>query len=578
MRAANPAAAVDPGLAAVSDQHFERSKLVVLGLATKDARQADWDYERELAGTLLSDTRLYRAAAEERGMQSLAGVMRDLELVLLQTSMSEQRDAASLEQLQRLIRRRDLITKMEIVHAGGEMRRVLRASRCALCGGNVLRHVQATRTRTSGRGPADRGPADFEVAMKSIGVAAVVVGLVVGAAQGAVAFEPADSPRLARAKDLISEERWTAAIPELRAAVNDRKEQNKDEVLFWLAHSQNQAGDLAEAVESIRKLQANYPKSRWKQPAGSLMIELAQKLGRRDLLWLTAVPPPPPVGPRRRRRPPVPVRRRACERAARRRPPPAAVVPRHRRRTVRPRRRPPPAPPTAATWFAEAYLPDTDLRVQALGRLIPTDAPKVIPILRNIALEADNPGAARRAVFILAQSRNPQAQSTVVDVAKVASETVRVAAVRELARFGGPNVGQDLLEVYSRGNAPVKQQVVFSLGERADTSALFRIVQTENDDELRDAAILTLGRAGGREQLRVLFVRASKDGAPGRHPRALPRPRRRRADQDRRTGKGRRAQGRHRQQAAPARHAEGEGVSRVGEVVPSSQSAKSSWT
>ena len=45
--------------------------------------------------------------------------MRDLELVLLQTSMSEQRDTASLEQLQRLIRRRDLIAKMEIVQAGG---------------------------------------------------------------------------------------------------------------------------------------------------------------------------------------------------------------------------------------------------------------------------------------------------------------------------------------------------------------------------------------------------------------------------------------------------------------------------
>ena len=61
------------------------------------------------------------------------------------------------------------------------------------------------------------------------------------------------------------------------------------------------------------------------------------------------------------------------------------------------------------------------------------------------------------------------------------------------------------------GLAPVKRQVVFSLGERADTSALLRIVQTENDDELRDAAILTLGKAGGREQLRVLFVRASKE-------------------------------------------------------------------
>lgn len=118
VRAVNPGPGADPALTAVSGQHFERSKLVVLGLATKDAHQADWGYERDLAASLLSDTRLYRLAAEERGMQSLAGVMRDLELVLLQASMSEQRDPASLEQLQRLIRRRDLITKMEVVHGG----------------------------------------------------------------------------------------------------------------------------------------------------------------------------------------------------------------------------------------------------------------------------------------------------------------------------------------------------------------------------------------------------------------------------------------------------------------------------
>ena len=113
---------IDPALMALSDQHFERSKLVVLGLATRDASnaaEADWAYERTLATNLLTDTRLYRIAAEERGMDRLAGVMRDLELVLLQTSMAEDVDAASLAQLQRLIRRRDLITKMNVVHEGG---------------------------------------------------------------------------------------------------------------------------------------------------------------------------------------------------------------------------------------------------------------------------------------------------------------------------------------------------------------------------------------------------------------------------------------------------------------------------
>ena len=113
---------MDPALLQMSEQHLERSKLVVLGLATKnpsDPTGESWDYERTLASSLLSDTRLYRQTCEERGMNSLAGVLRDLELVLLQTSMSETSDAESLAQLQRLIRRRDLITKMDVVATAG---------------------------------------------------------------------------------------------------------------------------------------------------------------------------------------------------------------------------------------------------------------------------------------------------------------------------------------------------------------------------------------------------------------------------------------------------------------------------
>ena len=131
--------------------------------------------------------------------------------------------------------------------------------------------------------------------MKNWGVLGVVA-IVADRRQrsAAAAPLPAESARMARAKDLISDDQWSAAIPVLRAASTDPKEPNKDEALFWLAHSQNQAGDLAEAVESIRRLQREFPKSRWSQPAGSLMIELAQKLGRRDVLWKAAVPPPPP--------------------------------------------------------------------------------------------------------------------------------------------------------------------------------------------------------------------------------------------------------------------------------------------
>jgi hypothetical protein len=112
------AAAEHAGLMSVGSRHLERSKLVVLGLAAKEpagSALSDWAYERELATSLLNDTRLYRLAAEERGLTSLANVMRDLELVLLQTAMVEPGDESSLPQIQRLIRKRGLVEKMDVV-------------------------------------------------------------------------------------------------------------------------------------------------------------------------------------------------------------------------------------------------------------------------------------------------------------------------------------------------------------------------------------------------------------------------------------------------------------------------------
>jgi hypothetical protein len=119
---APPAPADESGFEALSEEHFERSKLVVLGLAARDPARtasADWIYERELAGRLLTDTRMYRMAAQDRGLKSIAEVMGDLELVLLQASLTDARDPASLAQIQRLIRKRDLVEKLDAVAVSG---------------------------------------------------------------------------------------------------------------------------------------------------------------------------------------------------------------------------------------------------------------------------------------------------------------------------------------------------------------------------------------------------------------------------------------------------------------------------
>ena len=112
----------DRALREGSAEHLERSKLVVLGLATRDplaARARDWQYERTLAGTLLSETRLYRQAAIQKGASDVARVMRDLETVLLEASMSDRMDRAALQRVQRLIEKRDLVVKMQVMAAAG---------------------------------------------------------------------------------------------------------------------------------------------------------------------------------------------------------------------------------------------------------------------------------------------------------------------------------------------------------------------------------------------------------------------------------------------------------------------------
>jgi len=170
-----------------------------------------------------------------------------------------------------------------------------------------------------------------------------------------------------------------------------------------------------------------------------------------------------------------------------------------------------PGPMPSTVWIPEGWEPDTNLRIQALGSLIQTDGPRVIPILREIAFRSPDANEASRAVFVLAQSGRADARSTVLEVARHGSELVQIAAVRELGRFGGEKAAEELLQVYVTGNPRVKYQVVHSLGERAATTALMRIAQTEPDHRLQETAVVRLGQAGAREQLARLYLRARAD-------------------------------------------------------------------
>jgi HEAT repeat protein len=154
-------------------------------------------------------------------------------------------------------------------------------------------------------------------------------------------------------------------------------------------------------------------------------------------------------------------------------------------RAMRPPRLPAPADRDPAQPMPfEGLLPpqpfpvDSDLRMQALVSLIDTHSDRVIPLLREIALNDKDPNEARRAVFVLAQSSRKDARTTVVDAARTGPEVVRIAAIREMGRFQEP----------------------------AFTNALVGIARSDADAAVRDTAIVSLGRTGARLQLRGLYT------------------------------------------------------------------------
>jgi HEAT repeat protein len=336
--------------------------------------------------------------------------------------------------------------------------------------------------------------------------------LVAGVGGAAVAAEPEESKRLGEAKDCIAEERWSRAIELLRQTVADPKEPGRDEALYWLAHSLNEYGDSAAALETIRRLETEYRTSAWLKPAGALRILMAVRLGRQDVLWFTVAPPPPPAAPA----PPVPAAGKPT------RAPKAPPVPAPAGQPTVPVPPAPPAPPAPASygappppppklWVPDGFIVDQELKLQALSSLMKSDADRVLPMLLEIAMDGGNPGQASRAVFVMAQSGRPEARRSVIEVAYKGVEPVRIAAIRELGRLEGPEISGELIQVYSTGQEGVKRQVVKSLGERRERIALMRIAQSEKQPELRSRAILTLGQIGGSEQLKLLYGRVGPE-------------------------------------------------------------------
>ncbi len=136
-------------LVALGD-HLDRSELVLLEMQHAQAipegrvNSADISTQQQYAEDLIADNRLYRTVAAQEGDASTAGVLEDLERILMEIANSPSKlDEKELESLQKRIEDKGILFKVRVI--GSAVRDKEQSSLPAISGGGASRSA-------SGRG------------------------------------------------------------------------------------------------------------------------------------------------------------------------------------------------------------------------------------------------------------------------------------------------------------------------------------------------------------------------------------------------------------------------------------------
>ena len=150
---------------------------------------------------------------------------------------------------------------------------------------------------------------------------------------------------------------------------------------------------------------------------------------------------------------------------------------------------------------------DEELKMLALQGIMNGDPQKGISILENILNGSGTPKLKSRALFMAAQSGQPEAREVLAKIARGQSNPeLQRKAVEYLGLFGGAEARKTLADVYaSSSDASVKHAILRSYMIGGDHERLFAAAKSEKDESLRREAIRQLGLVHGISELQQLY-------------------------------------------------------------------------
>ena len=164
---------------------------------------------------------------------------------------------------------------------------------------------------------------------------------------------------------------------------------------------------------------------------------------------------------------------------------------------------------------------DEDLKLLAINGLVGNDPDRVVPLLDKILQNRNSPKVKERALFVLAQSKTPQAREIVVKFAKGSGNPdLQTKAVEYLGIFGGKDSLQILSDVYgSTNDLALRRSILHSFLRAGDKDRLLSAAKNEQNPELRIEAIHLLGSMGAQNRAEPVVRHRKLPGSQGGDPR-----------------------------------------------------------
>jgi hypothetical protein len=137
---------------------------------------------------------------------------------------------------------------------------------------------------------------------------------------------------------------------------------------------------------------------------------------------------------------------------------------------------------------------DEDLKMLALNSLLNRDPTTALPLLRGILSGNQPPNVKKHALFVLAQSKSPEAESILHDAALGKLDPqLQGEAIRAMAVFQGKRANDTLAEVYRTTTDPkIKKSIISAMFITQDAARMVEMAKSEKDLELKRTIVSQL--------------------------------------------------------------------------------------